>query len=214
MATRTRTINSFQNQSLAEQQRHGQSSVSQTAFSSHLDTFASDPQYLLAPVRPPTGASYLPTSQAQETIHRPTYTGPSTATRVVLGGAAAGIQAGASAYVQIATLREHWRGFERTVTGENSSTRPIKRSNTSTAAHSTAPVAPNWTGTPSSSNADANATDIPTAVASSDTSASDNVVGQSNSLVLGPMRIMSMVVNQWLISTGTTPRKVCKLQFV
>ncbi|KAJ4313088.1 hypothetical protein N0V94_007122 [Neodidymelliopsis sp. IMI 364377] len=70
-------------------------------------------------IRPPTGITSFQTSQAQDTIHRPTYSGPSTTTRVVLAGLGGGIQAGTQAYAQAGMMREQWRGMTR-ATGTHS----------------------------------------------------------------------------------------------
>lgn len=65
------------------------------------------------PIRPPTGVTTFRTSQAQETIHQPTWSGPSTTTRVILAGVGAGIQAGGQAYVQGSMMRDQWTGLAR-----------------------------------------------------------------------------------------------------
>lgn len=86
----------------------------QTILSSHSSAFTTDTS-ILSPVsiRPPTGITGFPTSQAQETIHQPTWTSPSTATRVMLAGVGAGIQAGGQTYVQGSMMRDQWTGFAR-----------------------------------------------------------------------------------------------------
>ncbi|KAF2030368.1 hypothetical protein EK21DRAFT_89057 [Setomelanomma holmii] len=118
MAARVHTINDFTSTATRQHASAdtGQNLPRQTAFSDHPCLLLNDTT-VLQPVRvqPPNGITLFPTAQPSEMRHHPTYSGPSTTTRVLLAGIAGGVHAGTQAYAQAGMMRENWRGMTRAV---------------------------------------------------------------------------------------------------
>jgi hypothetical protein len=115
MVSQVHTINDFTRKSAhPAADREQRPLPRQTLLSSHPNLLLRETS-ILQPVmiRPPTGITSFPTSQAQETIHRPEFSGPSTTTRVILAGLGSGVQAGTQAYAQASIMREQWKTMPR-----------------------------------------------------------------------------------------------------